>query len=42
MEKNKKRYNIKTEMKNRVIIEEINPGEITEVWDKLKELGKSI
>ena len=35
-------YNIKTEKKNRIIVEEVNPNELKEIWDKLTDLNKSL
>jgi len=42
MDKNKTVYNLKTEKKNRVVVEEINPNELKELWEKLKELNKAL
>lgn len=35
-------YNIKTEKRNRIIVEEIHPNELKEIWDKLTELNKTL
>ena len=40
MNKDKTIYNLKTDKKNRVIVEEINPNELKEIWDKLAELNQ--
>ena len=41
MEKMKGRQNVKTEKRNKIFIEEINPKELTDIWNKLKELNES-
>jgi restriction endonuclease len=40
--KSKNTYNIRTEKKNKIVIEEINPDELNEIWDKLKELNQTL
>ena len=42
MSKTKKTYKIKTEKKNKIIVEEINPNELHEIWEKLSDINKSI
>ena len=42
MDKIKVRHNVKTEKRNKIFIEEINPQELSEVWNKLKELNDTI
>jgi len=42
MSKTKKTYKIKTEKKNNIIVEEINPNELNEIWGKLSDINKSI
>jgi hypothetical protein len=42
MSKTKKTYKIKTDKKNKIIVEEINPNELKEIWEKLKDINKSI
>lgn len=42
MEKSKVRQYVKTEKRNKIFIEEINPQELSEVWNKLKELNETI
>jgi hypothetical protein len=37
----KQRHNLKTEKKNRIIIEEVNPNELAELWKKLSDLNKT-
>ena len=37
----KQRHNLKTEKKNRIIIEEVNPNELAELWKKLSDLNKA-
>lgn len=34
-------YNIKTEKKNRIVVEEVNPNELKEIWEKLTEINNS-
>ena len=36
----KQRHNVKTEKKNRVIVEEVNPNELAEIWQKLGNISK--
>lgn len=38
----KNTYNIKTEKRNKIVVEEINPNELKEIWDKLNELNKTL
>jgi len=35
-------YKIKTEKKNKIVVEEINPNELKEIWEKLNELNKTL
>ena len=42
MSKTKKTYKIKTEKKNKIIVEEINPNELNEIWEKLSDINKNI
>lgn len=42
MNKSKKTYKIKTEKKNNIIVEEINPNELNEIWEKLSDINKTI
>ena len=35
-------YSLKTEKKNRIVVEEVQPNELKEIWDKLTELNKSL
>lgn len=35
-------YNIKTEKRNKIVVEEINPNELKEIWEKLTELNKTL
>ncbi len=42
MRKTKKTYKIKTDKKNKIIVEEINPNELKEIWEKLSDINKSI
>jgi hypothetical protein len=37
----KQKHSIKTEKKNRIIIEEVNPNELAELWKKLSDLNKA-
>lgn len=32
------RYNVRTDKKNKIIVEEVSQDEINEFWDKLKDL----
>ncbi len=34
-------YDVKTDKRNRIVIEEINPNELNEIWKSLPELNKS-
>jgi hypothetical protein len=36
------RYVLKTEKKNRIIIEEVKQEEITEVWNRLQDLYRTL
>ncbi len=38
----KNTYKIRTEKKNKIIIEEIDPDELKEIWEKLKELNNTL
>ena len=40
--KEKNSYKIRTEKKNKIVIEEIDPDELKEIWDKLKELNQTL
>ena len=40
--KEKNVYKIKTEKRNKIVVEEINPNELKEIWDKLNELNKTL
>ncbi len=40
--KTKNIYNIKTEKRNKIVVEEINPNEIKEIWDKLSDLNQTL
>ena len=42
MNKTKKTYKIKTEKKNKIIVEEINPNELNEIWEKLSDINRNI
>ena len=42
MSKTKKTYKIKTNKKNKIIVEEINPNELKEIWEKLSDIKKNI
>ena len=42
MNKTKKLYNIKTEKRNKIVVEEINPNEMREIWDKLSDLNQTL
>ena len=35
-------YKIKTEKRNKIVVEEINPNELKEIWKKLKKLNKTL
>jgi restriction endonuclease len=35
-------YKIKTEKKNKIVVEEVNPNELKEIWEKLHELNKAL
>jgi len=37
----KQKHSLKTEKKNRIIIEEVNPNELAEIWKKLSDLNKA-
>jgi len=36
------RYDIKTQKKNKIVIEEVKQDEITEVWKKLQDLYRAL
>jgi len=40
--KEKNSYKIRTEKKNKIVIEEIDPDELKKIWDKLKELNQTL
>jgi hypothetical protein len=42
METGKQKYYVKTDKKNRIVVEEINPNELAEIWKKLSEINKSL
>lgn len=33
---------VKTEKKNRIIVEEVNPNEIKEIWERLSDLNDTL
>ena len=35
-------YKIKTEKRNKIVVEEINPNDLKEIWKKLKKLNKTL
>lgn len=35
-------YKIKTEKRNKIVVEEVNPNELKEIWKKLKKLNKTL
>ena len=37
----KNKQNLKTEKRNRIIIEEVNPNELAEIWKRLSDLNKA-
>jgi hypothetical protein len=37
----KQKHSLKTEKKNRIIIEEVIPNELAEIWMKLSDLNKA-
>ncbi len=37
----KQKQNLKTEKKNRIIIEEVNPNELADIWKRLSDLNKA-
>lgn len=37
----KQKQNLKTEKRNRIIIEEVNPNELAEIWKRLSDLNKA-
>jgi hypothetical protein len=37
----KQKHNLKTEKRNRIIIEEVNPNELAEIWKRLSDLNKA-
>ena len=37
----KHQHSLKTDKKNRVIIEEVNPNELAEIWKRLSDLNKA-
>ena len=38
----KNSYKIKTEKKNKIVVEEINPNELKEIWEKLGDIYNNI
>jgi restriction endonuclease len=40
--KEKNVYKIKTEKRNKIVVEEINPNELKEIWKKLNKLNKTL
>ncbi len=40
--KDKNVYKIKTEKRNKIVVEEINPNELKEIWKKLNKLNKTL
>lgn len=40
--KEKNTYKIRTEKKNKITIEEIDPDELKKIWEKLKELNQAL
>jgi hypothetical protein len=40
--KEKNTYKIRTEKKNKITIEEIDPEELKKIWEKLKELNQTL
>ena len=40
--KDKNVYKIKTEKRNKIVIEEINPNELKEIWKKLRKLNETL
>ncbi len=38
----KQKHNIKTGKKNKIIIEVVNPKELTDLWKKLSDLNKAL
>ena len=36
----KQQHSLKTDKRNRVIIEEVNPNELAEIWKRLSDLSK--
>ena len=41
MRKTKTIYKIKTGKKNKVIVEKINPDELTKAWEKLSDIDQN-
>lgn len=37
----KNKQNLKTEKRNRIIIEEVNPNELADIWKRLSDLNKA-
>ena len=37
----KQKHSLKTDKKNRVIIEDVNPNELAEIWKRLSDLSKA-
>ena len=37
----KHKQNLKTEKRNRIIIEEVNPNELADIWKRLSDLNKA-
>jgi hypothetical protein len=40
--KEKNVYKIKTEKRNKIVVEEVNPNELKEIWKKLNKLNKTL
>jgi len=40
--KPKNTYHIKTEKRNKIVVEEVNPNELKEIWDKLNKLNQTL
>ena len=40
--KEKNVYKIKTEKRNKIVVEEVNPNELKEIWKKLNKLNEML
>ncbi len=40
--KEKNVYKIKTEKRNKIVVEEVNPNELKEIWKKLNKLNETL